>query len=447
MRFSFVGSIVGEKMARELGRLSALKVSRVREPGMYPDGGGLYLQVSATGAKSWIFRYMILGRPRAMGLGALNAVSLAGARQQATECRALRAKGIDPIDARKAQLDSARLAAAKDRTFRACAEAYIADHRSSWRNAKHAQQWENTLKTYAYPVIRDTSVQAVDTELVMKILKPIWSEKPETASRLRGRIETVLDWAKAHGYRQGENPARWRGHIANLLPKKSKVRRVRHHPAMAYSAVPDFFVELRDQDGTAAEALEFLILTMARTSEVIGLRWPEIDMERALWTVPADRIKGGKEHRVPLSDRAVAILRRRAELRPADAQADGFVFPGGKKDKGLSNAAMSALLKRMDLEDITVHGFRSSFRDWAAECTHFPNEVCEMALAHVVDDKVEAAYRRGDMFEKRRELAKAWAALCGSAKNPGGQVVQLRREAEAPAPGNSEEMLHAATVN
>lgn len=415
-------------MAREVGRLSALKVSRVREPGMHADGGGLYLQVSAAGTKSWIYRFMLNGRGREMGLGALNAVSLADARGKAADCRAVRAKGFDPIEARKSQLDIARLEAAKARTFKVCAGSYIEAHRPSWRNPKHAQQWENTLETYAYPVLGETSVQAVDTDLVMKVLRPIWTDKPETASRLRGRIEAILDWAIAHEYRRGENPARWRGHVANLLPRQSKVRKVQHHPALPYGDVPKFVADLRKQAGTAPAALEFLILTTARTSEVIGAQWSEIDLARSLWTVPATRIKGGKEHRVPLSAPAVATLNRLAQSRHKDAPADEFVFPGGRKGKGLSNAAMSAVLERMKLHDITVHGFRSSFRDWAAECTHYPNEVCEMALAHVVSDKVEAAYRRGDLFEKRRELANAWAAFCNSSHTSSAQVVPLRRQ-------------------
>lgn len=395
---------------------------------MFPDGGGLYLQVSSAGTKSWVFRFMLHGRAREMGLGAASDIGLADARQKAADCRSLRANGVDPIEARKTQLDHARLEAAKARSFKSCAESYIEAHRPSWRNPKHAQQWENTLETYAYPVMGETSVQAINTELVMKVLDAIWTKKPETASRLRGRIEAVLDWAAARGYRRGENPARWRGHVANLLPRQSKVRKVQHHPALPYDDIPALVEDLRKQAGGAAATLEFLILTTARTSEVIGAKWSEIDLARSLWIVPATRIKGGKEHRVPLSAPAVAILERFAQSRHKDALADDFIFLGGRKGKGLSNAAMSAVLKRMELDHITVHGFRSSFRDWSAECTHYPNEVCEMALAHVVSDKVEAAYRRGDLFEKRRELADAWAAFCNSSHSNGAEVVPLRRQ-------------------
>ena len=308
----------------------------------------------------------------------------------------------------------AKLESAKAITFDACAEAYVEANKSGWRNEKHAAQWTSTLRTYAYPVFGSLPVQSVDTAMVMKVLEPIWTTKTETASRLRGRIECVLDWAKTREYRQGENPARWRGHIENLLPARSKVRKVEHHPALPYAKVKTFVKALHRQEGTAALAFEFLILTAGRTSEVVGARWNEIDVKKAVWTIPANRIKAGREHRVPMSARALEIL---TKMRPThddkvDDRVVEYVFPGGKAGRPLSNMALLALLKRMQRTEITPHGFRSTFRDWAAEETDYPREVAEMALAHAVGDKVEAAYRRGDLFEKRRALMAEWAAHC-----------------------------------
>jgi integrase len=329
----------------------------------------------------------------------------------------LKIDGRDPLAAKRAKRDQARLAEARAMTFRQCAEAYIDAHRAGWRNPKHAGQWPATLETYVYPTMGALPVQAVDVGLVMKAVEPIWTTKPETAGRVRGRIESVLDWATARGYRQGENPARWRGHLENLLPKKSKVRRVEHHAALAYTEIAEFVAELRRQEGVGARALEFAILTAARTGEVLGARWDEINIAERLWTVPASRMKAGKEHRVPLSDAALAIVERLAAIRSGD-----FVFPGAREGRPLSNMAMLMTLRRMGRGELTAHGFRSSFRDWAAERTAFPAEVAEMALAHVVGNKVEAAYRRGDMFEKRRQLADAWAKFC-TAPTPAGATV------------------------
>ena len=395
---------------------------------MYSDGGGLYLQVTEAGAKSWIFRFMLNGRAREMGLGPLHAVSLADARTRAAECRRLRADGVDPIEARKLERGKARLAAARALSFRDAADAYINAHQAGWRNAKHAAQWRSTLETYAGPVFGSLPVQDVDVSLIMKVLEPIWATKTETASRLRGRIEVVLDWATARGYRQGDNPARWRGHLGNLLPQPARVQRVKHHPALPYVEVGAFMGALRQQDGVAAGALQFLILTATRTSETIGARWAEVKLDHAIWTIPADRIKAGKEHRVPLSAPAMTIIERLNKLRQSD-----FIFPGGKVKKPLSNMALLALLKRMGRADLTAHGFRSTFRDWAAECTNYPREVAEMALAHTVSDKVEAAYRRGDLFEKRRRMMEEWARYCGKEKVP-GDVVAIRTKASASPP-------------
>jgi integrase len=405
-------------MARGMGRLAAVALPKLK-PGMHADGGGLYLQVTESGARTWIYRFMLNGRAREMGLGPLHIVSLAEAREKARECRKIRHEGIDPIEARNARKAETRLAAATAMTFEQCAERYIDAHKAGWKNPKHAAQWPSTLTTYVYPIFGDLPVQAIDTGLVMKSVEPIWTAKPETASRVRGRIESVLDWATARGFRKGENPARWRGHLENLLPKKSKVRRVEHHPALPYDEVGTFMASLRSYEGIGARALEFLILTAARTGEVIGARWDEISLADRLWTVPGERMKAGKEHRVPLSARALAIIEAMKEKRESD-----FVFPGGKRGKPLSNMAMLQLLKRMGRDDLTAHGFRSSFRDWAAERTGFPSEVVEMALAHVVADKVEAAYRRGDLFQKRRQLMEAWAKHC-EARKVSGDVVSL----------------------
>jgi integrase len=408
-------------MARTIGKLTALAITQAKRRGYYGDGGGLFLQVSTSGAKSWVFRFKEIGRLREMGLGPTHTVSLAEARQKALECRKARLDGLDPIEARRGKRILAKLDAAKAVTFAACAERYIASHKAGWRNPKHAAQWPATLGTYVYPAFGSLPVQAVDVGLVMKAIEPIWVQKPETAGRVRGRIESVLDWATARGYRQGENPARWRGHLENLLPKKSKVRRVEHHAALPYVEIGAFMAELQRQEGVPARALEFAILTAARTGEVIGAKWDEIDLGERLWTVPAERMKkADKEHRVPLSDAALAIL---DDLRKV--QQDNFVFPGGKAGRPISNMAMLMLLRRMGRGDLTAHGFRSSFRDWAAERTGFPAEVAEMALAHTVSDKVEAAYRRGDLFQKRRQLSEAWAKFCAAGPTI-GQVVPIR---------------------
>ena len=424
-----------------VGKLSAVKVAREKRPGLYGDGGGLYLQLSANGAKSWIFRYWVAqrdlatgevvrdpttnkvkGRNRDMGLGSYVTVSLQEARERALECRKLREREIDPIEAREQTKRQAALERAKSLKFKDAASAYMASHGVAWKNEKHAGQWSATLEKYAYPIIGDLPLQAIDTTLVMKVIEPVWSIKPETASRLRGRIESVLDWATARGYRQGENPARWRGHLDQLLPAPSRVRKVKHHSALPYLELPAFLIKLREQDGIAARALEFTILTAARTSEVIGATRSEIDKKHKVWRVPADRMKAGKEHRVPLSDQALAIL---GEIKPTESNQDAFVFPGLSAERPLSNMAMLKVLERMGRSDLTVHGFRSTFRDWAAERTSFPNEVVEMALAHAIDDKTEAAYRRGDLFEKRHLLMEAWARYCAEGESA-DNVVQLR---------------------
>lgn len=409
-------------MPREVGKLTALKVTRLREPRMYGDGGNLWLQVGPNGTKSWVFRYMLGGKEREMGLGPLHTVSLSDARTKAAECRRLCLDGVDPIEARKKTRAQARLDSARSITFKSAAESYIEAHKAGWRNDKHAAQWGATLKTYAYPHFGSLPVQGVDVAFVMKALEPIWSKKPETATRLRGRIESVLDWATARGYRIGENPARWRGHLENLLPARKRVRKAQHHAALPYDDMSTFMEALRLQEGTGARALEFLILTATRTSETLGAKWDEIDLREGVWTLPAERMKGHKEHRVPLAPEAVTVLKTMRETKQGD-----YVFPGLKADKPLSNMALLVLLRRMKRTDLTVHGFRSTFRDWAAERTNFPREVAEMALAHAVSDRVEAAYRRGDLFEKRRRLIEAWAKFCGTPKTAGRVVAMKRR--------------------
>lgn len=390
----------------QLNKLTALGVSKMRPPGYYVDGGGLVLQVSRTGTKSWIFRYTFDGKRHEMGLGACGVVDLARARELARACRQLIFDGADPLGARRAVVAARAAENARRMTFDDCAAAYIAAHRGSWRNAKHAAQWTSTLAAYASPVIGTLPVAVVDTDLLVKLLAPIWNTKTETATRLRGRIESILDWATVSKFRQGENPARWRGHLDNLLANPNKVAPVRNHPALPWRETAAFMAELRGRQGTSARAVEFAILTAARSGEVRGARWDEVDVDACLWTVPAARMKAGKEHRVPLSDAVLALLGalpRKCEL----------LFPG-MKGQPLSDMSLTAVLRRMQRADITVHGFRSTFRDWCAEAAgnNFTREVCEHALAHSLPDRVEAAYRRGDLLDKRIALMRAWADYC-----------------------------------
>lgn len=350
--------------------MSARTVASATEPGYHCDGAGLYLQVSPSGTKSWIFRFALHGRAREMGLGALATTSLAQARAKAHECRKLLHDGVDPIEARRAERAAARLSAAKAMTFDACAQAYIAAHEGGWRNEKHRAQWASTLAAYATPVFGALPVQAIDTGMVMKALEPIWGTKTETASRLRGRVEVVLDWATVRGYRTGENPACWRGHLDHLLPGRAKVAKVVHHAALPYDEAGAFMALLRAQAGVAARGVEFQVLTAARTGEVIGALWGEFDEAKRLWTVPAERMKAGRAHRVALSGRALEVL---AAMRAA-SQSE-FVFPGLRPGKPLSNMAFLQVIERLGRCDLTAHGFRSTFRDWAAERTAYAREV------------------------------------------------------------------------
>lgn len=394
-------------MARGHGRLSALAVGRAKRPGLYPDGQGLYLQVSPSGSTSWIFRYQHARRRRYMGLGGLAAVSLADARRKALAARKMLAEGLDPLEEGRALAVARAAEAAKAITFREAADRYIATHRSSWRNAKHIAQWSSTLEAYAMPIFGNVSVAAIDVDLVLKVLEPIWEAKNETARRVRGRLEVILDWATAGGLRRGENPARWKGLLEHRLSKQPRAARIKHHPALDYRRMAAFMAQLRKEEGAAARCLEFTILTGARTGEATEAKWNEIDIEAARWVVPAHRIKAGRTHRVPLASRALAIVREQARFRRGD-----YVFCGRTLGRPLSNMAMATVLRRMGRSDITVHGFRSTLRDWAAEQTDYPREVAEMALAHAVGDRVEAAYRRGDLLQKRINLMRDWEAYC-----------------------------------
>ncbi len=393
-------------MGRGIKKLSARTAATLMKPGRHSDGAGLYLHISRTGEtlrRRWMFRFVWQGKVREMGLGPASTVPLARARELADLARRDVAEGRNPITAREAT----RKVQSAMPTFGQMADALIEAKASEWRNEKHGAQWRMTLTEYAKP-LRERPVDEIDTEAVLSVLQPVWQSKPETASRLRGRIEAVLDAARAKGHisRNEANPARWRGHLDKLLPKRQKLSRG-HHAAMAYQGVPEFIGHLRKREAVAALALEFAILTAARSGEILGARWEEIDFEAKVWTVPAARMKAAREHRIPLSERALAIL---GEL--ADARTGEFVFMGQGADRPLSNTAMEMLLRRMDRDDVTVHGFRSAFRDWAGNETHFPREIAEAALAHVVGDKAEQAYRRSDALEKRRALMAAWAAHC-----------------------------------
>lgn len=407
-------------MARSLNKLSARTVSSLVQPGRHSDGGGLYAFISeASGIvrRRWIYRYVWRGVVKEMGLGSLSEVSLKDARELRNRWRQELTAGRNPIEVRDTESKAAQGAV----TFGACADAFLASKSSEWRNEKHRAQWKMTLDKYALP-LRGLAVEAVDTDAVLGCLQPLWQEKPETASRLRGRIEVVLDSARAKGFipRNEANPARWRGHLDKLLPKRQKLTRG-HHAAMPYAEVPAFVAKLRERDATAALALEFAILTAARSGEVLRAEWSEFDLNAAVWTVPANRMKAGRAHRVPLSGQVLEMLQALVENRTGN-----LVFEGSKKDRPLSSMSMEMVLRRMKIESVTVHGFRSSFRDWCGEATSFPREIAEAALAHVIGDKAEQAYRRGDALEKRRALMDAWASFCE--QTPHGNVVILARK-------------------
>ncbi|WP_394762245.1 tyrosine-type recombinase/integrase [Phenylobacterium sp.] len=419
-------------MARQVQRFTAIEIERLAKRPVeglkyLHDGQGLYLAVDGRRAgpearptASWVFRYMMYGKARMLGLGSYPDVPLKDARVAAAEVRRLKANRQDPLAVKDAARAAREADAARAVTFRLVAADYLRANRTQWSNAKHSAQWETTLSTYVYPVIGDLIVGDIDTAAVLKVLRqgvadgkrsiPLWEARPETASRVRGRIETVLDYAKVKNLRTGDNPAAWRGNLKLALPARSKVRSVKHHAALAARDISGFLTALRAQQGTSARALEFAILTAARTGEVLGTTWREIDLAAGVWIIPADRMKAGREHRVPLSTQAKALL---TNLQPEVADPAGLVFPGAKPGKPLSNMAFLMLLRRMKQDGVTAHGFRSTFRDWVSESTNFPTELAERALAHTVGDKTEAAYARGDLFEKRRALMDAWASFAG----------------------------------
>lgn len=407
-------------MGRKATELSPLAVSRLKQPGLHFVGGvaGLAIQILPTGGRTWILRATVGGRRRDMGLGGFPDVTLAGAREAARKARELIRDGEDPIERAKAAKMALLAASAKGMTFREAAEAFIASREVTWRNAKHKAQWTSTLTTYAYPVIGSLSVADIDEPHISKVLDPIWATKNETASRLRGRMEQVLDWATTRKYRQGPNPARWKGHLQTLLPAPSKVSKPVHHRAMAIQEMGAFMANLRAAEGVGARALTFAILTAARSGEARGATWSEIDLERRIWTIPDSRMKAGKEHRVPLSRLAIALL----ESLPRIAESD-LVFPAARGGQ-LSDMTLSAVMRRMKLQAVP-HGFRSTFRDWAAEYTNHPRELVEVALAHS-RGRVEGAYWRSDVLERRRKLMEDWATFCATETARTGKVVPIR---------------------
>ncbi|WP_341327481.1 integrase arm-type DNA-binding domain-containing protein [Methylotuvimicrobium sp. KM2] len=398
--------------------LSVKKINALNLPGYYSDGGNLYLQVSKALTKSWLFIYKRSGKKREVGLGSYPLVSLAEAREKALEYRKLLVDGKDPLHERRT-LDKPKII-----TFEECGRAYVEAHRAGWKNEKHANQWTNTLTTYAYTHIGAMPVGSIETKHIVRVLEPIWLTKNETASRLRGRIENILGFATVHGYRTGDNPARWRGHLDKLLSSPAKTKKVEHFKALMYRDAFGLVKALRANGSISALALEFLILTAARTNEVIGATWDEMHIDGRLWIIPGSRMKKEKEHRVPLSERAFQILMFMYETRQ-----NNFIFPGRSRSGGLSNAAMDKLLQVTLGYDCTVHGMRSMFRDWAAETTNFPQELCEMALSHAIKNQAEAAYRRGDMIEKRRVLMQAWEDFI-SREPSTGDIVDFRKVAE-----------------
>lgn len=411
-------------MGKKAANLAPLTVSKLKTPGLHFVGhvAGLALSVSKTGSRSWILRMMIGGKRRDMGLGAFPEIPLVRAKELAAEKRQQVRDGIDPIAARREAQATLKAVQASFISFEEAARQYIAAHEAGWKNAKHAAQWTTTLKTYAYPVIGKLHVRDVSLDHVLKIIEPIWKEKTETANRLRGRIEAILDWAKVRGSRTGDNPARWKGNLDALLPARNKVATVRHHSALDWQECPAFMNDLRSHEGNSAKALEFSILTACRSGEVRGARWTEIDMNRAIWTIPAARMKAGKEHRVPLS---ATVLKLLTALPSDNHDKNELVFPNGRGET-LSDMALTMVIRRMN-RDFTAHGFRSSFRDWAGESSAFPREVIEHALAHQLKDKAEAAYARGDLFTKRVALMQAWAEFLSRPAVEHKNVTYVRR--------------------
>lgn len=420
-------------MAGKIHKLSALAVSKANTPGTrLSDGGNLYLRVSMSGTKSWSFMYAVggsraqRGRQREIGLGPVHTVTLAEARAKATELRKMLVDGKDPMAAKlQDRLDKARTI-----TFAQAADSYITTHKAGWKKAKHAEQWLQSMEAHVFPVMGRFSVASIDTELVLKCLQPIWEEKTETAGRVRGRIERILDWCAVQKYRSGENPARWKGHLEHSLAAPGKLKNVKHFAALPYQSVGAFVQDLRQREGVSARMLELIILTAVRSGEARGAVWEEFDLDNAVWTIPAARMKAAKDHRIPLSRQALDLMKtwraKAGEVAPGD-----YVFPGPREGKPYSDAVFIALYRRMKRAGITTHGFRSTFRDWAAECTGYPREVCEMALAHAISNAVEAAYRRGDLFAKRTRLMQEWADYCDKITDTSANVVPLQGKTAA----------------
>lgn len=415
-------------MPRHRQRLTGLKVSKVKKPGLYADGGGLYLQVTASHSegskevsKSWLFRYAKNGKEHRMGLGSVSTFSLAEARERATEARKVLASGKDPIQARDAEHAAIAVEQAKMKTFEQYAKDYIAAHEKGWKRVKQSKQWTSTLSTYAFPVIGDLPVAAIDTPLVLKVIRPLWDTKTETADRIRGRIESILDAAKVDKLRDGENPARWKGHLEHSLPARQKVAPTVNHAAMAAADVSAFLADMKAREGgnIASQALEFCILVAGRTDEILGAKWSEFDLTTKVWTVPGERMKGGKEHRIPLSRAALNIVEGLRGIDPT------WVF--AENGDRIGKLRMGRIIERIGLKgSVTVHGFRSTFKDWASDNTSFPSEMAEVALAHKVGTKVEQAYRRSDMIEKRRKMMTAWAQFINTSATT-ANVVPLRK--------------------
>jgi integrase len=411
---------VGRAEVINPGRLQKL----LKTPGYHMDGAGLRLVVNEALSARWVLRYMVNGRSRDMGLGSYNSVSLKVARQAAREAREKIEGGLDPIDTRRVTRANERLQIGRMMTFRECVEAYIKAHRKRWKSDKHAAQWPSTLKAYAFPIIGELPVSAIDIELVLRVLlqkvgpkgarEPLWEAKPVTANRVRGRIELVLGFAAGRRLRPVENPARWQGLLQNQLAKPSDIKPPVHHPALHYRELPAFFTLLRKQNGLAAKALELTILTGLRTSNVIAAPWSEVDIEGRLWSIPATRMKAKRDHNVPLSRTAIYLLKHLPSYESRD-EPDALLFPGAIPGRPLSNMAMLKVLERMGRNDVTVHGFRSTFRDWVSDVTNHHPELGEMALAHAIKNANEASYRRSDMFEKRLKLMGNWASYCRSA--------------------------------
>lgn len=409
-------------MAKKTNKLTTLQVKKTSTYGFYPDGNGLYLQVSKTGSKSWVFRYELNGKDRRQGLGSVTDLSLNEARIAAGESRRLRLEGKDPIDEKKKIAAAARVISAKEMTFKTCATTFIDSHKAGWTNEKHINQWTNTLTTYAYPTIGHLPVRDVDISLIMRILEPIWLTKTETATRVRQRIENILDWAKAREFRAGENPARWRGHLDMLLPKPTKIQKVKHFDAMPYIDVPAYFAELKKKHRISAKALAFIMLTATRSNETRSARWSEININEAMWTIPEERMKAKREHKVPLSEECLQLLREAKEFKVSD-----FIFPSDDGKTGISSAALQKLLRETQAT-ATIHGFRSSFRDWCAEMTNYDSNLAEFSLAHQLNNATVAAYLRTKMVDKRRKLMNAWSSYCSENKEMGA-VIPINKQA------------------